>query len=464
MLRILSIILLVVAGIQCAQKERKPLNVLFIAVDDLRPELNAFGKTSIQSPHIDRLAQEGTIFTRAYCNVPVCGASRASILTGLRPTRDRFLSYDTWVDKDAPGILTLPMHFKEHGYYTISNGKVAHHQGDCEGAWDEEWRPRPQRGSWRDYLLPENIELDDSIQRGPSWEIADVPDSSYLDGKIALKAIRDLHKLKEQDQPFFLAVGFYKPHLPFNAPKKYWDKYNPVEIGLADNPFKPENAPDAAMHNFGELRNYHDISPTGPLSDTLAKRLRHGYHACVSYTDAQIGLLLNALDELGLRQHTIIVLWGDHGFNLGEHGLWCKHCNFNTSLNAPLVISAPGYSGGQKSHTITEFIDIYPTLSQLAGLDMPEHLDGLSLASMMKDPNYLHKNYAVCKYGNGVTLIQDQFFYTEWRNRKDSIYARMLYDHATDPDENVNISERPENAIRIKALSTELLRKRGSDF
>ncbi|MCC5929640.1 MAG: sulfatase [Cyclobacteriaceae bacterium] len=463
-MRNLGLLILLFLCIQCNQKEQKPFNVLFIAVDDLRPELNAYGKTRIQSPHIDRLAREGTTFTRAYCNVPVCGASRASILTGLRPTRERFLGYDTWVDKDAPGIITLPMHFKNHGYYTISNGKVAHHQGDCEGVWDEEWRPRPQGTSWRDYLLPENLALDDSIKRGPSWEIADVPDSAYFDGKIAVKTIRDLQKLKEKDQPFFLAVGFFKPHLPFNAPKKYWDLYDPADIGLADNPFKPENAPDAAMHNFGELRNYHGIPPTGPLPDTLANRLRHGYHACVSYTDAQIGHLLNALDELGLRQNTIVILWGDHGFNLGEHGLWCKHCNFNTSLNAPLIISAPGYAGGQKTFTVTEFIDIYPTLSELSGLELPEHLDGLSLVSVLKDPEHLHKNYAVSKYGNGVTLIQDQFFYTEWRTRNDSIYARMLYDHQTDPDENINISERPETAQRVKEMSTALLEKRGVDF
>ncbi len=447
---------------QKQEKEAKKLNVLFIAVDDLRPQLGSFGAGGVISPNIDRLAAMGTIFPNAYCNIPVCGASRASILTGLRPTLNRYLSHDVRIDEQAPGVLTLPGHFKSNGYYTITNGKVAHHKGDCVGAWDEEWRPE---GPGRNYLIPENATMDAvEGQRGPAWENADVLDSAYHDGKIALKAISDLKRLNEKDQPFFLAVGFKKPHLPFNAPTKYWDMYDPEKIGLADNPFKPEGAPDQAMHNFGELRHYTGIPPEGPVSDSIALMLRHGYHACVSYTDAQIGLVLDELDLLGLTENTIVVLWGDHGWNLGEHGLWCKHCNFHTSINAPLLVAAPGFNGGQKAMTKTEFVDIYPTICELAGLSLPAHLQGKSFMSVMKDPGLSHKDFALSKWHNGLTIVKDQFHYTEWRNKDDSLYARMLYDHSSDPHENVNVVGEKKYQEDIAALSEIMKANRGEGY
>ena len=261
-------------------------NVLFIAVDDLRPELGCYGQSYIHSPHLDQLAQEGVLFRRAYCNIPVCGASRASLLTGARPTRNRFLGYDTWAEKDYPEAITLPQHFQNNGYHTISNGKIFHHQTDSEDSWNEIWRPSGL-GSWRDYLLAENLALDtEEGQRGPAYEKAEVADSAYFDGKIADKTIEDLKKLKAQGKPFFLATGFLKPHLPFNAPARYWDMYDRDSITLPDNYYAPKNAPKAAIHDWGELRNYHDIPKEGPLSDSMALTLIHGYYACVSYTDA----------------------------------------------------------------------------------------------------------------------------------------------------------------------------------
>ncbi|MBV6641467.1 MAG: sulfatase [Cyclobacteriaceae bacterium] len=453
---------LVILTSSCGEKEEKKLNVLFIAVDDLRPQLGSFGVSGVISPNIDRLAAMGTIFPEAYCNIPVCGASRASILTGLRPTINRFLSFDTRIDEQAPGVTTLPGHFKANGYYTITNGKVAHHKGDCIGAWDEEWRPK---GPGRNFLIPENAAMDAvEGQRGPAWENADVPDSAYHDGKIALKAISDLKRLKEKDQPFFLAVGFKKPHLPFNAPTKYWDMYDPEKIGLADNPFKPEKAPDQAMHNFGELRNYSGIPQEGPVSDSVALNLRHGYHACVSYMDAQLGLVLDELERLDLADNTIIVLWGDHGWNLGEHGLWCKHCNFHTSINAPLIVAAPGFKGGQKALTRAEFVDIYPTICELAGLPLPGHLQGKSFVSVMDDPNSSHKDFALSKWYNGLTIVKDQFHYTEWRNKDDSLYARMLYDHSKDPHENVNVVGEEKYQEDIVVLSAIMKANRGEGY
>jgi iduronate 2-sulfatase len=440
-------------------------NILFIAIDDLRPELGSYGNSVIQSPVIDQLASEGVMFTRAYCNVPVCGASRASLLTGARPTKYRFLNHSSRADRDYPEAVTLPEHFRNNGYYTIVMGKVFHLIYDSPKSWNERWMTEWE-GSWRDYLDEENISIDAMDNTiGPAYECMEVPDSAYKDGENAIKAIRALNQLKDQDQPFFLAVGFVKPHLPFNAPKKYWDLYDPDEIGLAPNPFPSINAPGQAFHNFGELRAYHGI-PTGrdPIPDDLALTLRHGYYACVSYVDAQVGLILQALEEMKLADNTIVVLWGDHGYNLGEHDLWAKHCNFNTSLHSPLIFKVPGLTKGDQNHSITEFIDIYPTLSELSGLPLPGHLDGKSLVSRLVNPEIIEEDYAVSKYQKGLTLIEQQYFYTEWYDENDQVVTRMLYDHSVDPDENENISENPEYNTLIKELSRKLKERRGADF
>ena len=432
--------------------DKKP-NVLFIAVDDLRPQLGCYGHKQMLSPNIDRLASDGVTFLRSYCQVPVCGASRASLLTGVRPTRDRFISYNVWAEKDLPGVLSLPKHFKNNGYHTISNGKIFHHSNDCRDSWSENpWRPK---GPWQNYLLDKSKKLTRKNQRGkgPAFESADVPDNAYFDGMIADKGISDLRRLKKNDKPFFLALGFFKPHLPFNAPKRYWDLYKREKIDLADNPFRPRGAPDAALHNWGELRAYEGIPKKGRLSDGLARTLIHGYYACVSYTDAQIGRVLAELDRLGLRRNTIVVLWGDHGWNLGEHGLWCKHCNFETSLHSPLIVTAPGIKPGTKTNALTEYLDIYPSLSELCNLPLPAHLQGRSFVSLMKKPNRLWKKAVFSRYYNGDSVKTDRYRYTEWRRKDGTMYARMLYDHRTDPHENVNISELPRNKEVVEKLS-----------
>ncbi|MBN1108092.1 MAG: sulfatase [Bacteroidales bacterium] len=438
-------------------------NILFIAVDDLRPELGCFGNNIVKSPNIDRLASQSVIFSRAYCNVPVSGASRASLLTGTRPTSYRFISFDTWADKDNPEAVTLPEYFRRNGYHTVSLSKVFHHQYDSRNGWDVEWRPSG-KGSWRNYLTEENLKIDTLIKRGMPFECADVPDTSYFDGQTALKAIKHLREFRDSDKPFFLAVGFLKPHLPFNAPKKYWDMYDPAVIGVADNPSPPQDAPRQAIHQWGELRNYFSIPEKGPLTDSAANRLRHGYYACVSYTDALIGMVLDELRNSGLEENTIVVLWGDHGWNLGEHGMWCKHCNFNTSLNAPLMISVPGLTKGDECNSITEYIDIYPTLCDLTGLPLPSHLEGESLTKRLIKPGRTEDDFAVCKFNTGVTIIKKDLFYTEWLNKKDSTLARMLYDHASDPDENINLSETAVHSTTVENLSSLLREKRGQAF
>lgn len=439
-------------------------NILFIAVDDLRPELGCYGKELISSPNIDYLAAEGTRFDRSYCNIPVCGASRASLMTGLRPARNRFLSYLTRADEEAPGITTLPGHFRNKGYYTISNGKIFHHDDDAVESWDEIWHPVSNSTSWRDYALLENIAQDTADRfRGPPFERAEVSDTIYKDGKVAEKAIRDLRKLKEMDKPFFLATGFYKPHLPFNAPEKYWKIYD-GKVSLPDNNYPPENAPMESLHNFGELRSYAGVPPDGPVSDDFALELIHGYYASVSYTDAQIGKILDELKRLDLDRSTIVILWGDHGWNLREHGLWCKHCNYETSLHTPLIVKVPGAKQLDVSSEIVEFVDIYPSLCELAGLELPGHLQGNSFKDLLYDEEAVSDGVAICQWYAGITTIRESWFYTEWVNDNDSSYARMLYDHRIDPAENVNISEKAIHAETIDALSAEMRRSRAPNY
>jgi arylsulfatase A-like enzyme len=435
-----------------AASKKRP-NVLFIAVDDLRPQLGCYGHEQMISPSIDKLSSEGVTFLRSYCQVPVCGASRASLLTGTRPTANRFLGYSTWAEKDLPGALSVAEHFRNNGYHTISNGKVFHHRNDCRNSWSEDpWRPK---GAWLNYLLEENKQLVDqnAKRRGPAYEAAEVADNAYFDGQIADKGISDLRRMKRQNKPFFLALGFLKPHLPFNAPKKYWDMYEAEDIDLADNPFRPKGAPDAALHNWGELRSYYGIPPKGPLSEELAHKLVHGYYACVSYTDAQIGRVVDELDRLGLRDNTVIILWGDHGWNLGEHGLWCKHCNFETSLHSPLIVTGPGISAGKKSNALTEYLDIYPSLCEMCNLALPDHLQGRSFVPLLKNPNMSWKKAVFSRFYKGDSVKTDRYRYTEWRGKDGGVYARMLYDHKLDPAENTNVAELSQNKEIVIKLS-----------
>jgi iduronate 2-sulfatase len=430
------------------QAFRKP-NVLFIAVDDLRPQLGCYGQTQMITPNIDRLAKEGVLFNRAYCQVPVCGASRASLLTGLRPKPDRFVTYHSRAEEDAPGVTDLPKHFKQHGYRTISNGKIYHHEDDNQASWNEIYRPP----DFRQYQTKENLDSMKNFGKAAAYESPEVADNILQGGKIADKVIRDLRQAKKSGQPVFITAGPTKPHLPFIAPKKYWDMYKRQDINLADNPFAPKDSPKQALHNWGELRDmYTNIPQTGPVSDDTARTLIHGYYACTTYTDAMIGNILNELDSLDMRKDTLIVLWGDHGWQLGEHGLWCKHCNFNTSLQAPLIFSASGMSSNAKCNGLVEFIDIYPTLCELAALPLPSHLQGASLVPQLKNPQTPGKEAVFARYHKADSMRTDKYLYTEWSD-KGKVEARMLYDHNVDTAENVNISELPENKELVAKLS-----------
>ncbi len=431
-------------------------NFLFLAIDDLRPQLNCYGQPQMHSPHLDRLSAEGVQFNRAYCQVPVCGASRASMFTGTRPTSTRFLDYQVWADRDHPSATCLPQYLKENGYHTVSRGKVFHHQEDSPACWSEPaWGPEDSFPGYRD---PENIALQAAWQergrtgpRGPAFESVEMPDSVYSDAQTADKVIQDLGRLKKTSPPFFVGAGFIRPHLPFNAPKRYWDLYNPKNIPLPADPNPPDNVPTQALHQFAELRrHYAGIPENGVLNEETTRTLIHGYYASVSFLDAQIGRVLQALEENGLYENTVVVLCVDHGWNLGEHGLWCKHCLFDTSTRVPIIIRAPGLSG-PPSDALVENLDLYPTLCELAELETPSHAAGQSMVPLLKNSSAPGKHAVFSRYFKGERVKTDRHAYTEWI-QDGQVTGRMLYDHQSDPDENVNIADLPENAELMEEL------------
>lgn len=448
-------------------------NILFIPVDDLRPQLASYGHKKMLTPNLDRLAAEGTLFERAYCQQAVCAPSRASLLSGCRPDTTRVYDLQTPLPTTMPDVLTLPQHFKANGYTTISLGKVYHHgaKDDPKGWSEPPWMPPgPFPGyalqSSKDLMRKAN-EVTETVKmkkgaaanarKGPPTECGDLPDEAYGDGKIAEKAIEMLQRLK--DQPFFLVVGFLKPHLAFACPKKYWDLYKREAVDLADNPYKPKDVPDIAMTTWGELRTYEGIPRQGPLAEAQARELVHGYYACVSFIDAQVGKVLNELKRLGLAEKTVVVLWGDHGWHLGDHGLWCKHTNFETATHAPLLARAPGLPAGGRTARLTEFVDIYPSLCDLAGLPTPKHLEGTSFAPLMKDPNRPWKTAAFSQYPRGRamghSMRTERYRLTRWLAADGSALGVELYDHDKDPNENVNLAALPEHAKLVEDLTAQ---------
>ena len=473
---------------------KKP-NVLFIAVDDLRPELGCYGKDYIKSPNIDRIAAKGIVFDRAYCQEAVCSPTRTSLLTGTRPDTNKVWDLKTHFRKALPDVVTLLQNFKNNGYFVQGMGKIYHGGFNDPESWSVPWvNPKSQV-----YALPENLELNGHKPagepdgdgesklpgpkepyaageiapnrlrtRGPAYECADVPDNNYTDGKVADLAIEALRNVAAKKEPFFLAVGFVKPHLPFVAPKKYWDLYDPKTIKLAPNPFRPKDAPDYSLLEGGELRIYHGI-PDGHLPDDLALKLKHAYYASVSYADAQVGKLLDELKRLGLDKDTIVILWGDHGWKLGEHDAWAKHSNVENDVNAPLILSVPGMKKpGVHSSALVEFVDVYPTLSELAGLPLPSHLEGTSFKPLLENPSRPWKTAAFSQYPRsheathkedlmGCSMRTDRYRFTVWVDEKDhsKIDAVELYDHQADPQENVNIAKKPENADLVKQLMSQ---------
>ena len=423
-------------------------NVLFIIVDDLRPELPAYGHEQVQAPHIDSLAAEGVVFANAYANVPVCGASRASMMSGLRPTATRFVNFDSRIDEDAPDVVPLHALLKANGYQTESLGKVLHHQDDSPGGWStapwsaQDGVPQHLATGFRNYQDPANIAAFKENGIGPATEAADVDDDAYFDGQTAARAVAALERLAQSEQPFFLAVGFVKPHLPFTAPQKYWDLYERDAISIGTVRSMPGGIPTQARHSFGELRRYSDVpdDPEMPVDDHLARKLKHGYYASASYADAQVGRVLGKLRQLQLDASTIVVLIGDHGWSLGEHGLWAKHSPFDVATRIPMIVRAPGTGKPGTASALVELVDIYPTLVALLDLPAPEHLQGDSFVSLLEDTTAPGKAAVFPRWKNADVVKTGEFALTVWSDRKGRPVAEMMFDHVADRDEAVNVA------------------------
>lgn len=468
-------ILLVALAVSSFASETKP-NVLFLVVDDLRPELGCYGAAYMQSPNIDKLAARGLLFERAYCQVAVCNPSRVSVLSGARPDTTGVLDNQHFLRPQMPDVVTLPQHFKNNGWHSVSLGKIYHHSdrepGDDPQSWSE---PSWYHGEpYRHWFTKESQQLINAqkkkgarLVRGPPFEAADVSDDEYPDAQIALKAIETLRRLKASGKAFFLGVGFHKPHLPFTCPQKYWDLYPPETIKLPDNYFAPKNVPAPALHNWYELRTYGGVPAEGGIPDEMALNLIRGYRACVSFMDAQVGRVLNELDRLGLRDNTIIILWGDHGYHLGENGIFTKMTNFELGTRSPLIVSAPRQkTAGQKTRALVEFVDIYPTLAELASLPLPSHLEGKSFVPLLNNPSQTWKTAVFSQYLRtgkekfmGRSIRTDRWRYTEWRDAKDKLVGVELYDEQNDPQENVNLAGDPSYQSVMATLASQLKRR-----
>ncbi|WP_068770069.1 sulfatase [Termitidicoccus mucosus] len=447
------------------------LNVLFIVSDDLKPVLGCYGDPVVRTPNIDRLAERGLVFQRAYAQQAVCSPSRTSLLTGRRPDTTKVYDLVTHFREAIPDVVTLPQYFKQHGYTTQSLGKIFHPGYDDPQSWtiQNTFKAAARYSPPAREILAKRLAENKPGAKiaGLPWESPDVPDNSLTDGSVATEAVKTLGSLaqarRQNDQPFFLAVGFLVPHLPFSAPKKYWDIYCPEDVRLPENYRRPTAGETPySRTTWSELRKYAGIPATGPLTDEQARSMIHGYYACVSYLDAQIGRLLDALEQQGLAENTIVVLWGDHGWHLGDHGQWTKHTNFEQATHAPLIISAPGAkTAGQKTRALVEFVDVYPTLAELCGLPAPAGAEGKSLVPLIESPARKWAPAAFSQYLRsggimGYSIRTDRHRYTEWLGPNAETLARELYDHETDATEDYNIAGRAEHAALVQQLHAQL--------
>jgi iduronate 2-sulfatase len=484
-------VLLVSLCLSTALVAQAKLNVLFIAVDDLRPDIGCYGVSHAKTPNLDRLAARGVVFDKAYCAQAVCSPSRTAILTGLRPDTTKAWDLDTHFRDAAPHCITLPQHFRSNGYHTAGLGKLEHHGFEDGPSWTEpRWFPSGQmikvdEQDWRKHTVtrvegvgsefanPISAQTDGKggkkkAKQGPAFEVSPKSDEQLPDGAVASEAVKRLSALKAKGEPFFLGVGFVKPHLPFVAPKKYWDMHDPDAIPLPAIDTFPQGTPDFVGHTNGELHSYPGVPQGNPLPADYAKTLRHGYNACISFLDAQVGRVLDALEKEGLAENTVIVLWGDHGWQLGDHGLWHKHTNFELATRAPLLIALPkSTTAGRHCAAPVEFVDVYPTLADVCGLPMPQGLAGMSLKPYLENPDAPMQKPAISVYPKsspehggslmGYSVRTEDWRGTFWRKRNAAdITFVELYDEKNDPNETVNLASKPEHAELIARLKKHL--------
>lgn len=476
----------IIPGVSKAQQtnEVKQKNVVLILVDDLKPTLGCYGDKAAISPNIDKLAAEGTVFNNAYCNQAVSVASRYNLLTGARSTSTGLYNFGSQFRDVYPNAVTLPQYFMNAGYLTEAIGKVFH-VGHGNTNDEASWSIPHHKEKIIEYLLPESTErkltreeayfentnmyfhdlpANHMLTRGAAWEAPDVLDDAYGDGRVAIQAISRFRELKKHpEQPFFMAIGFARPHLPFCVPKKYWDMYDPNQLPMPEYEQDPENAPSMATKRGGEIDQFKPI-PAGKyvFADTLTRKLIHGYYSSMSYMDAQVGRVVNELIRLNMLENTIIVLWGDHGWHLGDHGYWTKHTNYEQANKIPLIILAPGVSQpGSSTNQLAETVDIYPTLAELAGLKkpvVPQPIDGLSLVPVIKNTEKTIRDHAYHAFPHGKYLGRairtERYRLVEWKSWNDASDVHYeLYDYKTDPLEKKNIAvDQPKLVAQIKKI------------
>lgn len=526
---IISLLAFLMAYASQAQLPADKLNVLFIAIDDLRPELGCYGSDIAISPNIDQLAAESLLFNNAYCQQAICGPSRASVLTGLRPETSGIIHNYLKIRQQNPDIVTLPQHFAANGYEAAYCGKIFHHgDRDDELSWNripDASKIDPPVKRYGGYALEENQEAKkantaDIIAKygqgkavrglgssGPAYEMAEVPDRTYIDGYNTELAISTMKDMIDTGKPFFLGLGFNKPHLNWVSPKKYWDLYDREDIQQSTQTEGPEGGAAMGLHASFELRVRHGIPKEGPIDLELATTLKHAYLACVSYVDAQIGQMIEALEAAGVRDRTVIVLWSDHGYHLGDMGVWGKATNYEIATRVPMIFWTPDMSKrsqGAKTNALVELVDLYPTLCELAGLELPEHLEGRSLTPLLANPKQTVKTAAFSQFPTpalrewgayplspemretffgplvtqvetrikdqmkgqwdrelfenylmGYTMRTKRYRLVLWKDRRapesEPLFVE-LYDHKTDPKETVNISlDQPKLVAKLSA-------------
>lgn len=481
-------------------------NILFIAVDDLKPLLSNYGEQQMITPNFDRLAGMGMTFTNAHVQYAVCGPSRASVMTGTNPDKTKVWDLHTNFRESAPDLISMPEYLISQGYETTGVGKIYHKGSSSPGHDGKSWS--------KPHQLPKNFDgpygepayahyqdpktkakmatlKKEAISKGkkkygaqskyvfnkikPSTECVNLPDEAYQDGLYTQTALSQLNDLEKSGKPWFLAVGYQKPHLPFVAPKKYWNLYNRNEIELAKFQELAKNTPQYAYHSFGEIRAFTDIDSNLGIGDKIPedkqRELIHGYMACVSYIDAQIGKLLDELEKRNILDDTVIVLWGDHGFHLGDHTEWCKHSNFEQATRIPFMFAGPGVAKKQQSHHPVNLVDLFPTIFDLAGVAQHSQTDGKSLAPLLdgNKTTTISQDYAYHQYRRGpkmgYSIRTEHFRYTEWHDKNYRSYDTYdatnvagveLYDYKNDPLETKNLVNDKSYAKEVKQLKEKL--------
>jgi len=462
---IFLIVVLVLFMMDCLCAKDRQSNILFIAVDDLRPELGCYGNTIIHTPNMDKLALEGSVFTNHFVQVPTCGASRYSLLTGMWPRKRSHLSNNVMVEElsgKSEGQVpeTFIHQLRRNGYYTVGIGKISHSaDGLVYGYNDPVSTKRELPHSWNELLFnhgkwgtgwnaffgyADGENRQSMKKQVKPFEEGPVGDMGYVDGLTADLAISKLQELKNMTQPFFLGVGFFKPHLPFNSPESYWDQYDRDSIPVSMNPDIPQNINLKSLHGSNEFNQYQlsdeSASLYKPVSDNYARKLNHAYYACVTYIDHQIGRLIKELESLGIAENTIVIIWGDHGWHLGDQRIWGKHTIFENALRSVLIISAPGSSAqGSRINAIVESVDIYPTLMELCNIDIPYPMDGESFVDLINGARSSENNVAYSYFNNGISLRTERYRLTKYFRPDEPTIE--LYDHLKDPYETINIAD-----------------------